>query len=63
LLDLLEEETHVMRFFFPKEFDFMLTKAGFDDVGMHASVKLAGTPTVKDWNMVRCSEKTLGVIC
>jgi SAM-dependent methyltransferase len=51
------EETHIMRFFFPKELEFILAKTGFEVVRMHAFMELDGKLTVKDWNMVVIARK------
>lgn len=51
------EETHVMRFFFPKELDFMLAKTGYEVLGMHPFMKIDGDLTEDDWNMVVIAKK------
>src|SRR5665647_2929428 len=52
------EETHRMRFFFPKELDFMLAKTGYEVLGMHPFMKLDGDLTENDWNMTVIAKKT-----
>lgn len=49
---LLEEfqESHLVRFFFPQEIAYYLTKAGFDLVSYTPFMALDGTPGVQDWN-------------
>jgi SAM-dependent methyltransferase len=51
------DEMHKMRFFFPKELEFMLKKAGFEVVGMHAFMEVEGALTVNDWNMAVIARK------
>ena len=51
------EETHRMRFFFPKELDFVLAKTGFEVLGMHPFMKLDGDLTESDWNMTVIAKK------
>jgi SAM-dependent methyltransferase len=51
------EETHRMRFFFPKELDFMLAKTGYEVLGMHPFMKLDGDLTENDWNMTVIAKK------
>lgn len=45
------EETHKMRFFFPKELEFILTTIGYEVLGMHRFMELEGELTENDWNM------------
>lgn len=52
------EEKHKMRFFFPKELEFVLTHAGFALLGMHSFKQLEGELTINDWNMVVIARKT-----
>jgi len=42
-------EDHVMRFFFPKEFEYFLSTAGFDVVAVSAFPSLERVPTESDW--------------
>jgi SAM-dependent methyltransferase len=51
------EETHAMRFFFPKELDFMLAKTGYEVLGMHPFMELDGDLTENDWNMTVIAKK------
>jgi len=51
------EETHIMRFFFPKELDFMLAKTGYEVLGIHSFLELDGDLTEKDWNMTVTAKK------
>ena len=51
------EEMHAMRFFFPKELDFMLTKTGYEVLGMHPFMELDGDLTENDWNMTVIAKK------
>jgi len=51
------EETHRMRFFFPKELDFMLAKTGYEVLGMHPFMELDGNLTENDWNMTVIAKK------
>lgn len=46
------EETHIMRFFFPKELEFILNKTGYEVLGMHRFMGLEETLTENDWNMI-----------
>ncbi len=55
-LDLFEEE-HVMRFFFPKELEYMFGKIGFEVLGMHPFMALDGNLTENDWNMAVIARK------
>ena len=51
------EETHKMRFFFPKELEFMLTTIGYEVLGMHRFMELEGALTENDWNMAVVAKK------
>ena len=52
------DETHTMRFFFPKELEFILTRTGYALVGMHPFMQCEGELTENDWNMVVVARKT-----
>jgi SAM-dependent methyltransferase len=45
------EEAHTMRFFFPKELEYVLEKTGFRVLGMYPFMKTEGCLTENDWNM------------
>jgi len=45
------EEAHTMRFFFPKELEFILEKSGYRLLGMYPFMKTEGCLTENDWNM------------
>ncbi len=51
------EETHKMRFFFPKELEFVLAKTGYQLIAMHPFVDIGGEPTEEDWTMVVIARK------
>ncbi len=46
------KETHNMRFFFPREIEFFLKKAGFTEVNLFPFNNIAGKLTMTDWNML-----------
>jgi len=46
-----------MRFFFPKELDFMLAKTGYEVLGMHPFMEVEGDLTENDWNMTVIAKK------
>ncbi|MGZ4883413.1 MAG: class I SAM-dependent DNA methyltransferase [Halobacteriota archaeon] len=50
-------ETHEVRFFFPKELEFMFATTGFEVLGMHPFMKLSGDLTENDWNMTVIAKK------
>lgn len=45
-------EIHAMRYFFPREIEYFLKKAGFTEVGLHPFDDIARPLTLKDWNML-----------
>ena len=51
------EETHRMRFFFPKELDFILAKTGYVVLGMRPFMELDGDLKENDWNMTVIARK------
>ncbi|MGD0170544.1 MAG: methyltransferase domain-containing protein [Halobacteriota archaeon] len=51
------QETHNVRFFFTQELQFMLTKTGYQAVGMHPFMELEGELTENDWNMAVIARK------
>jgi SAM-dependent methyltransferase len=44
------EESHLVRFFFPQEISYYLTKAGFELVSYTPFLATEGMPGVQDWN-------------
>jgi len=52
------DETHKMRFFFPKELEFMLATTGYVVLGMHPFMKPYADLTENDWNMTVLAKKT-----
>lgn len=51
------EEMHKLRFFFPKELEFVLTKTGYEVVGMHPFMDFHAKLTENDWNMAVIAKK------
>ncbi len=52
------QETHNMRFFFPKDLTFMLRNVGFSDVKFFPFLSLSREPNDSDWNAFCISTKT-----
>ncbi len=51
------KETHEMRFFFPKELEYILAKTGLEVLGMHPFMTLSNELTENDWNMTVIAKK------
>ena len=52
------EEMHKMRFFFPKELEFVLAKTGYEVVEMYPFMDFCAKLTENDWNMVVIARRT-----
>lgn len=52
-------ETHDMRFFFPKDLEFMITTAGYQVLGMHPFMSLERALTERDWTMTAIAKNVL----
>lgn len=50
-------ETHTMRFFFYQELKYFFESVGLEIVGIHPFLKLEGTPTENDWNIMVIARK------
>ncbi len=53
------EETHEMRFFFPKELEYMLAKTGFELLDTHPFMAPRSNLTDNDWNMTVIAKRLM----
>jgi hypothetical protein len=51
------EEMHKMRFFFPKELEFILAQTGYELVALYPLLEIGRDPTENDWNITVVAKK------
>jgi len=60
------EEKHLVRFFFPEEIRYLLSRTGWDTIGIYPFMSIERQPTENDWSVLaiarlRSSDQVLGL--